>query len=341
MSVMIKGFIKQDTLTQKLIVPQDTIKRVSDSSALKTKKSLDSVFHVKTSYTHPALKIENIDTTSTCHRNSIADVTFYDSTNILFQINGGNIQNFPFVFTGINRKFREETNANLVSHLRSGAEIPSDFFHNDWALPIIFLSVLIYGVIKADSGKFFKGILKFISFRGINESSSRDIGGLFQWQSTLFNLASFMNISLFAFFTSIWYNVFPSAGKSFFYWLLSFAIIISSVTLRHFICIFTGNMSEEKDIFLEYLIGIYQAYRLAGLFLLVITVLILYTAFIPVNILFYIGFSLVSLLYIIRVFRLFLIFTNRHASIFYLILYLCALEILPVVILVKYVTGLI
>jgi len=100
-------------------------------------------------------------------------------------------------------------------------------------------------------------------------------------------------------------------------------------------------MSGEKEIFSEYLVGIYQYYRLAALFLLIISVMVLYTVFLPKNVLFYVGFSFVALLYVIRVLRLFLIFINRHVSIFYLILYLCALEILPVVIIIKYVTGLV
>ncbi len=57
------------------------------------------------------------------------------------------------------------------------------------------------------------------------------------------------------------------------------------------------------------LLGIYQSYRLDGLFLLVIIVFILYTSFIPVNILFYSGFYLDSV-YLMGI-RLFMIFINR------------------------------
>jgi hypothetical protein len=46
-------------------------------------------------------------------------------------------------------------------------------------------------------------------------------------------------------------------------------------------------------------------------------------------------------MYLIRVIRLIIIFLNRNISIFYLILYLCALEILPVLIVIKYFTGLV
>jgi hypothetical protein len=281
------------------------------------------------------------DTISTSARNSIADVTFSDSSNIIYHIDGSHLQDFPFSFTEINREKNETTRADLLSHLRNGNDLPENPFHNDWALPVIIFSVIIYGIIKAEAGKFFRSILKFISLRGINETSSRDIGFAFQWQSTLFNLASFISISLFAYFTSVLYDIFIIDVSGIIYWLILLGIIISAFTLRHFICIVTGNLSGEKEVFREYLAGIYHAYRLAGLFLLILTILILYTVLIPVNSLFYIGFSVISIIYFVRVIRLFLIFINRHVSIFYLILYLCALEILPVVILVKYVTGLV
>jgi hypothetical protein len=311
-----------------------------DSSLHKNDGQPDSSLLPRVVHLHPVVKSLQNDTALFCKRNSIADVTFRDSANLITRIDKNHLQDFPYVFAEINRKIFEEKKADLIRNLRSGDELPPEIFHTDWSLPVILLTVLIYGVIKAESVKFFKGILKFVSLRGINESASRDKGVLFQWQSTLFNLASFMSISLFTFLTTRWYNILPE-GKGFIYWFISFFIIITALTLRHFICVIIGNISDEKEIFREYLVSIYQGYRLAGLFLLLISVLILYTTVMPVNILFHAGFVVVALLYFIRAFRLFLIFINRHVSIFYLILYLCALEILPVVIIVRYITELV
>lgn len=281
--------------------------------------------------------INTPDTASVCFRNSIAN----DSTNFFPRSDVSQSQNFPFVFTAINRKIQEEVKADLVRHLKAGSELPENQFQNDWMLPIILLTVFLYGVVYSESIRFFRGILKFATLGGINETVSRDMGGLFQWQSTLFNLASFLNISLFAFLTAFWYGFMPFDANKTIYGLITFGIIISALTIRHFICIVVGNISGETEVFREYLLGIYRAYRLAGILLLIDLSLILYTTVIPVKILFYAGFSVVALLYIIRIFRLFLIFINRHVSIFYLILYLCALEILPVVVIIKYVTGLV
>jgi hypothetical protein len=277
------------------------------------------------------------DTTSVCFRNSIAN----DSANFFSRTDVNQSPGFPFAFTAVNRKIHEEIKADLVRHLREGSELPVNPLQKDWILPVILLTVFLYGIIYSESKKFFKGILKFATLGGINDTVSRDMGGLFQWQSTLFNLASFLNMSLFAFLSLLWYGFMPFDTKNINYWLISFGVITTALTIRHIICTIVGNLSGETEVFREYLIGIYHSYRLAGVFLLITVSLILYTSFIPVNILFYSGFSIAALLYLIRITRLFLIFINRHVSIFYLILYLCALEILPVVVIIKYVTGLV
>jgi hypothetical protein len=329
----------QDTLKQKAFLHQDTTMQPHDSSFLKNVVKADSDIILKPIHFQPLIKPENTDTISVCSRNSIADLTFYDSVNVITRIDERILQNFPFVFTEISGKKLEETKADLALHLKNGDGLPANLFQGDWILPLILLSTFILGIVKAESGRFFQGIAKFILFREINETTSREISSVFQWQSTLFNLSSFINISLFGFLTSLWFNILPFESKGIINWLMSFTITVSAFTARHILCVIIGNISGETEIFREYRTWIYQAYRLAGMLLLFLSVLILYTTLIPLISLFYAGFGLITILYLVRVFRLFLIFLNRHVSIFYLILYLCALEILPVVIIVKYVTG--
>jgi hypothetical protein len=99
--------------------------------------------------------------------------------------------------------------------------------------------------------------------------------------------------------------------------------------------------SDSQDVFREYLISVYQSYRFSAVFLFIIIILIFYTSLIAVGDLIIAGLIIVGIMYLIRVIRLLIIFINRSISIFYLILYLCALEILPVLIIAKYFTGLV
>jgi hypothetical protein len=123
-------------------------------------------------------------------------------------------------------------------------------------------------------------------------------------------------------------------------YLAALGLIISAVTLRHAACFITGNLSGQREVFRDYLVGVYQSYRLSAIILFIIIILLSYTLVLPTKFYFFSGILALGLTYLIRIFRLLMIFINRNISIFYLILYLCALEILPVVVSVKYFTGL-
>jgi len=276
------------------------------------------------------------DTSTSCFRNPVADINYRDSSNVVFTIRQNVLQDFPAVFTSINHEMYKQSRSAIASHLKTGDDLPEPVFQNDWFLPVLLFTVLIYGVVRSEIMKFFKDLGKFFSFRGIKELVSRERGSLFQWQATLFNLSSFINISIFLLLAAIWLDIIPSYVNQVKYSAFSFLIVISAATVRHITCLIVGNISEEREVFGEYLFWIYQAYRLASMILLVLSILILYTTAVPLSVLFYTGFVIVATMYLLRITRLFLIFISRHTSILYLILYLCALEIIPVAVIVKY-----
>ena len=279
------------------------------------------------------------DSTSLCKRNIIADITFYDSTNFITSLKPGFNNSFPFVFTEKNKIKEAEEKATLFSHLKAGQNIPAQPLRDDWIILVILISAFLYSVIRATSRNLFPAVMRFFLFRGINDPSSRDIGGLFNWQSTILNLASFLIISLFAYCLAIFYGFIPSGIIGISGYLISLGLIISAVTLRHIACLITGDISGEREVFRDYLVGVYQSYRLSAIILFIIVILISYTFFLPSKVYIISGIIALGLVYLIRIFRLLIIFINRNISIFYLILYLCALEILPVGISVKYFTG--
>jgi hypothetical protein len=280
------------------------------------------------------------DTTAVCVRNPIADLTFNDSANFIFTLKPGFRNGFPYSFTEKNRVKQEEENAILIRHLKPGEKIAVNPLHDDWIILIILISSFLYSLIRTTSKNLFSGVIRVFMFRGINDPSSRDIGGLFNWQSTILNLASFLVLGLFVYCFALYNDFVPSGIEGIKGYLISLGIIISAITLRHIACLVTGNLSGERELFSDYLLGIYQSYRLSAIFLLIIVILLSYTLFLPVKVYFISGIIALGLIYILRITRLFIIFINRNISIFYLILYLCALEILPVGISVKYFTGL-
>jgi len=284
--------------------------------------------------------IKNTDTTSVCTKNSIADITFYDKENFITTINTEPYNRFPFLFTETNKQKQVDSRTTLIEHLNSGLDLPSQPMHDDWIIVIILIPAFLYSLVRATSKNILPLITRFFLFRGINDPSSRDIGGIFHWQSTIQNLISFIIIGLFGYCASNYYNFTPFGITGILSWVISVGILIIAITIRHIVCIIIGNASEEKEVFKEYLVIVYQSYRFSSLLLYFIIIMLLYSTILPVKFYFISGIIVLSIMYLIRTIRLLIIFTTRKISLFYMILYLCALEIMPVLITVKYFTGL-
>jgi hypothetical protein len=341
---MIAGFITQDTIKPKLVIRINTDNLIPDSVFRK----LDEVPAFIRNADSGRLKkrvstfseISNTDTTSVCIRNSIADFTLYDSLSFIRNLDNLSPVQFPYQFIEKSMPIHQEHKTAIISNLKNGRDIPEKPIHHDWIIAIIFLSAYLWLVVRTTTRSMFPELTRFFLIRGINESSSRDIGSLFTWQSTILNFVSFMIIALFVYCAAAWYDFIPAGISPVMFMIISLGAVIFGITSRHFICMAAGNLSGESEVFNEYLLNVYQSYRFSSLIVFTLVILLVYTAILPPSVYFIAGVIVLIIFYLIRVLRLFLIFMKRNISILYLILYLCALEILPVLILVKYFTGL-
>lgn len=284
--------------------------------------------------------VQVTDTTSVCSRNPVSDITFYDSTNFILNNSGLPVSGFPYVF------YRERARTESVSRIRyyqslkGGEKVPASDLQKDWLIIVILFSAFLYSLIRSGLTKSLTSFSRFFLFRGIGDPVSRETGAIFHLNSTLINLVSFINIALFLYCLSFVYGFIPDGISGFLVWLIFFGVVISAVTARHITCYLVGGASNEQEIFSEYIVTIYQSYQYSAFVMLILTVLVAYAGILPATFLLYAGILVFTVLYLIRITRLFLIFMKRSVSILYLILYLCALEFLPVVVLFKFLAGL-
>jgi len=336
-------FIKsqQDTIRVKSVIDQDSISLNIDSVKDKTSQQvIDSIPKRQIKIIRPP-DIINSDTTSVCNVNIISPVTFYDQDNLVTRINQKNVERFPYSFIEINKRIQSEAKTTLLKKLRPGQEMPFQPLHDDWIIAVILISAFMFSLVRNTYKNFMPDVTSYFLFRGINDSASRNIGVLFHWQSTILNFSSFLIISLFGYIAVNFYLMIPPAIPGILSWIILMGIVISSFTIRHIVCIVTGNSSGQIEIFREYLVSIYTFYRLIAISFLIIIILMTYTSFFSSQFFLTTGIIVFGIMYSFRIIRLLVIFINRNISIFYLILYLCALEILPVLIAVKFFTGLV
>jgi hypothetical protein len=328
------------------ITPLDSVRQRSDTSVKEQSHQADTTRirdslrlkkkEIKKTIEFPAIT----DTVSVSNRSHISDITFYDTVNIITRIDRGRTKEFPFIFIEKNKIRKAESNNFLQHSLKEGEELVVKPFHDDWIIFVILIAAFFYASIQTLSKKLFPGLIRFFLFRGVGDSAARETSELFHWQSTIINLISFFNIALFVYCAAFYYDFNLSGISGIFLWLIAFVIIVAAITLRHLGCIITGNLSGQKEIFDEYIVIIYQSYRYLALILFILVILLSYTTFFAAKTLLFTGFISLAALYLMRILRLFMIFIKRNVSILYLILYLCALEFLPVTIVLKYFTGL-
>jgi hypothetical protein len=330
--------IQQDTIKLKKTTVTDTGSVAKDTGNVSLHYQQKDTTKHKISF-HRNILPPDFDTVSVCSRNSIADVTFYDYQNFIHRIGYGKYPRFPFVFIEKNKKKDEENRTMLIKNLKPGIELPPQPLHTDWLIIVIIAAAFLFSLVKQSNiGASFS---RFFLFRRKNEPHTKDASVLYHWQATVLNLVSFLIIGLFIYSVAAYYGLIPSGIRGIIAWLIIMGIISLAITIRHFVCLLTGAVSETHDVFRDYLISIYQSYRFCAVFLSVIIVMIFYTGIIETGSLIIAGIAVVAIMYLFRVSRLLIIFINRNISIFYLILYLCALEILPVLIITKYITGLV
>jgi len=306
------------------IISQDSARQIQDTVSLKSTITADS-----SAFTDTVGSVVNSDTLS--RLKDIFIVESGSSEDTLF---------IPEVPERDSLTLAINPTVNFESLLKNGKEIPEQPFNDDWIIGIVLVSAFIYATFSVFSSKLLTHIKMFLLFKGIGDPSSRERGTSLIWQSGIIDLISFSNIALFAYCAADYYNISLSGVTGLFLWLLLFLISFAVVSIRYVLCIITGNISGASEVFREYSVTIYQFYRISGFILFLLSVFLAYTTLIASDTIIFSGLIIISALYLMRILRLLLIFLKRNISILYLILYLCALEFLPVMIVIKYLTDL-
>ena len=109
--------------------------------------------------------IQQDDTTCVCARNSIADITFYDSNNVITKIESFSANKFPILFTEKTRQMQFKARTSLIKHLKPGQDLPSQPLHNDWMIGIIRLRIFIF-FNQNNIKKYFTGGCQFFPVQG-------------------------------------------------------------------------------------------------------------------------------------------------------------------------------
>jgi len=205
---------------------------------------------------------------------------------------------------------------------------------NDWMVGVLLFALFLMSIVRFSFSKYLNRIFdSLINYQTSSnlflEKNMRNLRG-----SIFLNLLFFVNLAL---FIVQYLNKIPPLKENnnivfFFYCFISLVGLYAGkfLFIRFVGYIFNG-IRECK----EYLHTVFIFNKNLGVFLLPITISVPFIAQYAVPMLLNAGLVMAFVFYLFRLFRGLKILFRQHVSIFYMILYLCALEILPLLMIYK------
>ncbi|MGQ8335636.1 DUF4271 domain-containing protein [Sunxiuqinia sp. A32] len=200
----------------------------------------------------------------------------------------------------------------------------------DWAVGIFILVFIIFASVRI----FFNKYLNQLFYATINYSTA---SRLFREKTLNLTHAAFrldilfmIVFSLFLFQLGSELNV-SFNHLSFLSYLILLASVIGYFLAKRLAYLIIGIAAESVNETQEYVYNVDLYNRVLGLILLPVSLLIAFASFENPRVFYISGVVVILVMYIMALFRGSKILLRKHFSIFYLILYLCTLEILPLV----------
>jgi hypothetical protein len=259
----------------------------------------------------------------------------FKSENFLNQIPGDRYQTIEL---GI--PVYEEANPQTVNtELQGPRHILPVIRHQhsgDWILAIILGSFLLLAWVRVFFTRYLVQILNSLF---IYHTASK----LFTENNVLLQRISFVLNTIFVLISGLFiyqlFNFFAinvNIPDGFTLYLFSTALVFGFIIFRYFAVYMVGFIFARQKEFTEYLHNVFLYNKSIGLALLPVVTGIAFTPQSVRILLVYTGLLMVIFFYILRIGRSFRIILRKDVLIFYLILYLCTLEILPILLFYKY-----
>jgi len=206
---------------------------------------------------------------------------------------------------------------------------------NDWMIAIGLLVLILIAIVRFSFGKYLYRVLdSVLNYQSSNnlflEKNMRNLRG-----SIFLNTLFFTNVSLFIvqYYNYFWDVKMDKVSFAFYlYSLIGLCILYLGkiIIIRSIGYIFNGSKDAK-----EYLHTIFIYNKNLAIILLPITLSVPFIAEYASSLLLNTGIIISLIFFLLRLFRGIKILFRKHVSIFYMILYLCALEILPLLVIYK------
>ncbi len=221
-----------------------------------------------------------------------------------------------------------------------GEPLAHDLLRSEWIFALLIIPVLLYLFVSLYEKYSLIRIIRIVFSSKFAHTTYRNLTPGTQVFQMLLGLLSLISIATFMLFTELHFDIIFYGLEPPMLWLYNLGLASMAISFRYVINSIIASLTRTKNTFREYFFNISRSYKLIGIMLMILNFFISYLVSIPDRYLIISAFALITILLVFRLIRLVYVFIINRLSLSYMILYLCTLEILPVLLLIKYLNGL-
>jgi len=206
---------------------------------------------------------------------------------------------------------------------------------HDWLLGVFLLSFIILAWIRLFYNKFLSPTVVALINQQVSYNLFRDRSSVSSRVALGLNVIFYLNTGLYLYLTLTYLKIEIGRLGGFRAYVILTALIIALYAVKSIVLYLLGAISLTQKTFAEYTHTVFLFNRNLGLALFPVVLGMVYISDTVLPLFLYSGMVLILLAYMLRLYRGFQIFIREGVSILYWILYLCALEFLPILLFLK------
>ncbi len=207
----------------------------------------------------------------------------------------------------------------------------------DWIFPVLLLILAFFAWIKFFYNRYFQQLIKAFLNTNLTNQIVRDENIFFQRISVYLSIVFNLIAALFIYLLSIQYHWTLGSLDTGFARFIFFVIVVSAIyALKYLVLKICGWLFEQEKEISMYIFNIFLINNILGIALLPFICLLAFNGSVHFSGLLYVSFILIAAAFGWRIFRGIQIgFGSPTFSPLYLFLYLCTLEIAPLMVLIR------
>ncbi|MEN8201761.1 MAG: DUF4271 domain-containing protein [Bacteroidota bacterium] len=215
----------------------------------------------------------------------------------------------------------------------------SEIHHPTWFFIYLFALLGYYAWIRVYYGDIFTQTVRATSNFQVASRMYLDSSTLKNQLDRVLYVQYFLAIAFLLYFVELRMELMPYELNGILLYFFNLALLGGIFLGRIVLLNLVGFLFNQEKVFREYLYNTFIFNKLMGLVVLSLLLFTVYTKGVVQDVFFWLTLSIVGLIFLMRLGRGIIFSFRKDVLIFYMFLYLCALEIAPLVLLYRWLVG--